>query len=55
MPPDQIAIRHDGVEVWPESHWPRFLLIKGDGLQSYMALWHMITVSETQQNIDKRR
>ena len=27
---------HD-LEVWPESHWPRFLLIKGDGLQSYTA------------------
>ena len=43
------------LEVWPESHWPRFLLIKGDGLQSYTAWWHMINVSENQQNIDKRR
>ena len=25
------------LEVWPESHWPRFLLIKGDGLRSYTA------------------
>ena len=25
------------LEVWPESRWPRFLLIKGDGLQSYTA------------------
>ena len=26
-----------GLEVWPESHWPRFLLTKGDGLWSYTA------------------
>ena len=26
------------LEVWPESHWPRFLLIQRDGLQSYTAL-----------------
>ena len=25
------------LEVWPESHWPCFLLIKGDGLRSYTA------------------
>ena len=43
------------LEVWPESHWTRFLLTKRDGLQSYMAWWHMINVSENQQNIDKRR
>ena len=27
----------DLLEVWPESHWPRFLLTKGDGLRSYTA------------------
>ena len=25
------------LEVWPESHWTRFLLTEGDGLQSCMA------------------
>ena len=43
------------LEVWPESQWPRFLLIQGGGLQSYTAWWHMINVSENQQNGDKRR
>ena len=49
---DHLRRRQDALEIWPESHWPRFLLIKGDGLQSYAAWWHMINVSENQQNID---
>ena len=32
-----LSIQVVPLEVWPESHWPRFLLIKGDGLRSYTA------------------
>ena len=33
------------LEVWPESHWPCFLLIKGDGLRSYTAWWCILYTS----------
>ena len=34
---DLRSLGHEGLEVWPESHWPGFALRQADVLQSYTA------------------
>ena len=31
----------EGLEVWPESHWPGFALREADVFKTYMAWWCM--------------
>ena len=38
---DRDELRTQGLEVWPESHWPGFALREADVFKTYMAWWCM--------------